>query len=144
MELEFLLPALITNLAGDRRHILKIFGYRNLPWNARGGAYGLWQSGQPWEAWDGSIYGSSFDTIRFAEPAGSRREPSHWQIDLNYTQNIEVFGNSNIRLRADIFNVFDNQTGYDFQPSVNLAGFGEPQTYIRPRRVQLQLQYQFN
>ena len=131
-------------LAGDRRHVLKVFGFKTLPWNARVGAYGLWQSGQPWEAWDGSIYGSSFDTIRFAEPAGSRSEPSHWQIDLNYTQNFAVFGDSNLRFRADIFNVFDNQTGYNFQPSVNSAAFGEPRSYIRPRRVQLQLQYQFN
>lgn len=131
-------------LAGDRRHQLKVFGFKELPWNARVGAYGVWQSGQPWETWDGGFYGFSNDTIRFSEPAGSREEPSHWQIDLNYTQNFQVFGDSNIRLRADIFNVFDNQTGYNFEPRVDFAGYGTARSLIRPRRVQLQLQYQFN
>jgi hypothetical protein len=131
-------------LSGDRRHVLKVFGYKSLPWNARVGAYGLWQSGQPWEAWDGGVYGFSSDTIRFAEPAGSRTEPSHWQVDLNYTQDFSFAGNSNVRFRADVFNLFDNQTGYNFEPSVNLAAFGQARSFILPRRIQLQVQYQFN
>jgi len=135
-------------LGGDRRHQLKVYGFRELPWNARVGAYGVLQSGEPWEAWDSNVYraltGSTSDTIRYAEPAGTRTSPSHWQIDLNYTQNFAVFGNSNLQLRADIFNVFDRQTGYAFRPRVNSAGFGEPARFINPRRVQLAIKYQFN
>ena len=135
-------------LGGDRRHQLKLYGFRELPWNARVGAYGVLQSGEPWEAWDSNVYraltGSTSDTIRYAEPAGSRTSPSHWQVDLNYTQNFAVFGNSNLQLRADIFNVFDRQTGYDFRSRVNSAGFGTPFRFINPRRVQLAVKYQFN
>ena len=136
-------------LGGDRRHQLKVYGFRELPWNARAGAYAVWQSGEPWEAWDYTVYSplvgsSTSDTIRYAEPAGSRTSPSHWQVDLNYTQNFAVFGNSNFQLRADIFNVFDRQTGYAFRPRVNSAGFGTPSRFINPRRVQLAVKYQFN
>ncbi|MEO1245441.1 MAG: carboxypeptidase regulatory-like domain-containing protein [Pseudomonadota bacterium] len=135
-------------LGGDRRHQVKVYGFRELPWNARVGAFAVWQSGEPWEAWDSNVYraltGSTSDTIRYAEPAGTRTSPSHWQLDLNYTQNFAVFGHSNIQFRADIFNVFDNQTGYAFRPRVNSAGFGEPARFIDPRRIQLALKYQFN
>ena len=77
------------NLNGDRRHMLKVYGYYQMPWDGRAGAYLIYQSGEPWEAWDRFRYssqtGSSSDTIRNAEPAGSRTSPAHWQLDLNYT-----------------------------------------------------------
>ncbi len=135
-------------LSGDRRHQLKVYGFTELPWNARAGAFAVWQSGQPWEAWDSNVYraltGSTSDTIRYAEPAGSRTTPSHWQIDLNYTQNLTVFGNSNLQFRADVFNLFDNQTGFAPEPRVNQAGFGQFREFYRPRRIQLAIKYQFN
>ena len=31
---------------------------------------------------------NTIDTARNAEPAGSRHTPTHWQVDLNYTQNV--------------------------------------------------------
>ena len=108
------------------------------------GAYALYQSGEPWETWWGTPYGYSSDTNRYVEKAGSRRSDTHYQLDLNYTQNFQVMGDSNIRLRADIFNVFDNQTGYNFEPRIDFASYSRPRSLIRPRRVQLQLQYQFN
>ncbi len=135
-------------LSGDRRHQLKVYGFTELPWNARAGVFAVWQSGQPWEAWDSNVYraltGSTSDTIRYAEPAGSRTTPSHWQLDLNYTQNLTVFGNSNLQFRADVFNLFDNQTGYAPEPRVNQAGFGLFREFYRPRRIQLAIKYQFN
>ena len=135
-------------LSGDRRHQLKVYGFTELPWNARVGAYAVWQSGQPWEAWDSNVYraltASTSDTIRYAEPAGSRTTPSHWQLDLNYTQNLAIFGNGNLQFRVDIFNLFDNQTGYAPEPRVNRAGFGNFREFYRPRRIQLALKYQFN
>ncbi len=82
------------NLRGDRRHMIKLYSFYTLPWNGSVGAFGVFQSGQPWEVWDVNVYrhltGSSSDTIRFAEPAGSRRTSSHYQLDLNYTQNFQV------------------------------------------------------
>jgi hypothetical protein len=137
------------NLNGDRRHMLKVYGYYQMPWDGRAGAYLVYQSGEPWEAWDRFRYssqtGSSSDTIRNAEPAGSRTSPSHWQLDLNYTHYFRFRDRHNVQLRADIFNVFDNQTGYNYHRDMNdIDDFGKPDSYYRPRRIQLALKYQFN
>ena len=134
-------------LGGDRRHKLKFYGFYQFDWNGRAGAYFVAQSGEPWEAWDSNVYrdltSSTSDTIRFAETAGKRTTDTHYQLDLNYTHNFTIFGESNIQLRADIFNVIDNQTGYDIQRKVNDAGFGDPNTYFKPRRFQIAVKYQF-
>jgi hypothetical protein len=145
------------NLRGDRRHQLKLYGYYQLDWNASVGAYFVYQSGQPWEKWQDTPFAaeiaayraatgrgtSTSDFLRFAEPAGSRTAPSHWQLDLNYTQNYTVFGDHNIQLRVDVFNAFDRQTGWSFQPRVDRAAFGEPRRFFKPRRVQVAVKYQF-
>lgn len=140
------------DLSGDRRHMLKFYGYYRLPWNARIGAYFVAQSGQPWEKWDVEVYrdvltaygsSSTSSVIRFGEPAGSRTSDAHYQLDLNYTQNFRFFDTQNLQLRLDVFNVFDKQTGYAINSNVYSAGFGEPQSFYRPRRIQVALKYQF-
>jgi hypothetical protein len=136
-------------LRGDRPHQFKVYGFYELGWNASVGGYFVFQSGQPWEAWDVEVYRhlttSSSDTIRYAEKAGSNRTGSHAQLDLNYTQNFYLGsgGRYNIQLRADLFNVFDSQTGYDIQPKVNSAGFGDPRKWFNPRRLQLLAKFMF-
>jgi len=131
------------DLKGDRRHLVKLYGYYSLPWDARVGAIYLLQSGEPWETWDGSVYGYSSDTIRYSENAGAHTGESHYQIDLTYTQDFNVFGDSRIQLRADIFNLTDNQSGYNIQPVVDSAGYGLPRNYYKPRYIQLALNYLF-
>ena len=105
------------------------------------------QSGQPWEAWSYEPYialtTSTSDTNRYAERAGSRRSPSPWQLDLSYTQNFRVAPSMNLQLAGDLFNVFNRQTGYDFQPSVHDSEFGKPRAYYSPRRFQLAARLQF-
>ncbi len=86
---------------------------------------------------------STSDTNRYAEPAGSRRTPTHYQIDLNYTQNVRVYRRSSVQVSVDLFNVFNKQTGYNYQPSVHSTLFGVPQSYMDPRRVQVALRLQF-
>ncbi|MDH3274203.1 MAG: carboxypeptidase regulatory-like domain-containing protein [Gammaproteobacteria bacterium] len=145
------------DLRGDRRHMLKVYGHYQLDWDASVGAFLLWQSGQPWTPWDDDPWadeiaayraatgrGTSTSTfLRFAEPAGSNRTPSHVSLDLNYKHNFEVFGDQNIQLRVDLFNVFDNQTGYNYQTRVDFSDYGEPRDWFRPRRFQLAVKYQF-
>ena len=130
------------NLHGDRRNILKVYGAYTLPWHASAGAYGIFQSGQPWEAWNYEIYkpqvgASTSDTIRYAEPAGSRRTPSHHQLDLNYIQRITLPRSLGLELQADVFNVFDKQTARKYQPSLHSAFFAQPNLFYAPRRYQL-------
>jgi hypothetical protein len=87
--------------------------------------------------------GSRTDTNRYAEPAGSRTTDSHYQLDLSYTQDFPIGNRFNIQLVGDIFNVTDNQTGYNIQNQVNSAGFGDPRTYFNPRRFQLMVRFLF-
>jgi hypothetical protein len=135
------------DLRGDRPHMLKLYGYYMLDWSATAGAYFIAQSGQPWEMWSYEPYialtTSTSDTSRYAEPAGSRRSPSHWQLDLNYTQNISLPGTMRFQVAADLFNVFNKQTGYSFQPSEHSASFGEPRLFFDPRRFQIAFRFLF-
>jgi len=132
-------------LHGDRTHLFKVYGYYELNWNAAVGFYALYQSGSPWETWDGGLYGYSSDTIRFAEKAGTHRSKAHSQLDLNYVQNFFLGAGDRytIQLRADLFNVFNSQTGYNIDPYVDDAGYGEPRNYYNPRRLQLMAKFLF-
>ena len=134
-------------LRGDRPHMLKVYGYRLLDWNASVGVFGVFQSGQPWETWSFEPYRalttSTSNTNRYAEPAGSQRSDSHWQLDLNYTQNFRFGKRYNFQIVADAFNVFNRQTGYNIQPERNNSEFGRPRSYFDPRRLQVAARFQF-
>lgn len=130
-------------LAGDKPHLFKAFGYYTTNWDANIGAYFVFQSGQPWENWDGAYYGESSSTIRYSEPAGSRRSASHWQLDLSYTQSITVAEKYKLNFRADLYNLFDRQTGYRINPVVSSTTYGEPTRYYNPRRLQLSVGFDF-
>ena len=130
-------------LHGDKPHVLKAMGHYTTDWNADIGFKFVYQSGDVWEAWDGSVYGFSSSTIRYAEPAGSRREASHWQMDLTYAQNFNLTEEIVLKFKADVYNLFDNQTGYNYDPYVSNATFGDPRNLINPRRLQLSVNIGF-
>jgi hypothetical protein len=135
------------NLRGDRRNQLKLFGYYTLPWNGSVGAYAIYQSGQPWQMSSYEPYvalgSDTSDTNKYAEPAGAHRTDDHYQIDLNYTQDFPIGDNFNIQARLDIFNLLDNQTGYDIQDRVHSANYGIPQSFFDPRRFQIAVRVEF-
>ena len=132
----------LGDLHGDRRNMAKVYGTYQMPWDGSVGFYAIYQSGQPWEAtnrfyYPVSIIGtSSSDTIRYAEPAGSRVTPSHYQLDLNYSQSLRV-NRYRIQLVGELFNVANKQTGYNYQPSQNSSAFGLPLSHWEPRRFQI-------
>ncbi len=135
------------DLRGDRPHMLKIYGYYSLNWNATAGAFLVAQSGQPWEEWSFEPYRalttSTSDTARFSEPAGTRTTDAHWQLDLNYTQNVKLGERLNLQIAADLFNVNNRQTGYNFQPAFHDSAFNTPRDYFDPRRFQLAARLRF-
>jgi hypothetical protein len=131
------------DLSGDKPHVFKAFGYYTLDWEANLGAYFVYQSGEAWERWDGSLYGYSSSTIRYAETAGTRRSASHWQIDLNYTQDFVVSNDITVKFQADLFNIFDNQTGYNPNPYASSETFGQSRSQYNPRRLQLTASVEF-
>jgi hypothetical protein len=114
------------DLRGDRRHVAKVSATYDLPWNAIIGGFGVYQSGQPYQLESVLPYrpltGSTSDTNRYAESAGSRRSPAHQQLDLKYTQTIPVGRGFNVQLIADVFNVFDKQTGYNYETRIGTLG----------------------
>jgi hypothetical protein len=134
-------------LRGDRPHLFKVYGYYTVPWQASIGAYFVAQSGQPWEKWSYEPYialtTSTSDSNRYAEPAGSRRSPSHYQLDLNYTQSFRVGKWTNLQAVVDLFNVFNKQTGYNINPQAHSSTFGEARNYYDPRRVQIAFRVRF-
>ena len=115
------------DLRGDRRHVAKFNGIQSLPWHATLGAFAVYQSGQPYQLESFLPYRglttSTSDTNRYAEPAGRRRAPAHHQLDLNYTQNFGLPRGFNLQLLVDIFNVYDKQTGYNYETRVGSLGF---------------------
>jgi hypothetical protein len=141
------------NLHGDRRHLLKVYGSYALPWKASIGAFGLYQSGEPWETWDVEAYRPLLNSIgststssisRFAEPSGSRESDDHYQIDLNYTQDFALGGSGmNVQGMLEIFNVTNNQTGYDIEPIRNLPNYGTPRAFYDPRRIRIGVKLEF-
>jgi hypothetical protein len=137
----------LGTLRGDRPNAFKLYGSYNLPWNASAGTYIVAQSGQPWEKWDYSLYSalttSTSETIKYAEPAGSRRAPSHAQMDLKYLQNFRFTGSRVAQIDVDLFNAFNSQTGYNIEPRVHAAGFGQPQSFFDPRRLQVAFRFLF-
>jgi hypothetical protein len=110
------------DLRGDRRHLAKVRSVYQFPWRGSVGAFGVYQSGQPYQLESSlpyrSIGASASDTNRYAEPAGRRRTPDSYNIDLNYTQNLPLVRGLNLQLAFDVFNVTDNQVGYDYETRV--------------------------
>jgi hypothetical protein len=114
------------DLRGDRRNVFKINGGYDLPWKGTIGAFAVYQSGQPYQLESvlpfRPLTGSTSDTNRYAEPAGRRRSPAHHQLDLKYTQNIATFRGATLQLIADVFNVYDKQTGFDYETRIGTLG----------------------
>jgi hypothetical protein len=136
------------DLRGDRPHMLKVYGYYSLGWNATAGAFLVAQSGQPWEMWNYEPYLglpgiSASDTARFGESAGTRRTGAHWQMDLNYTQNFKLNQRMNLQLAADLFNINNSQVGYNYEPAFHLSAFNTPRDYFDPRRLQVAARLRF-
>jgi hypothetical protein len=142
-------------LHADRPNMFKAFGTYLFNWNASAGAYMIAQSGQAWERWDCVPYlafsSCSSETIKFAEPAGSRRTPGHFQMDLKYTQAFHLNKTRRLEFTMDVFNVFNSQTGYNYDPRTHTGGsavtlnplFGTPQSYYDPRRAQITARFMF-
>lgn len=115
------------DLRGDRRNVVKLRATYALPWRATVGAFGVYQSGQPYQLESVLPYrpltGSTSDTARYAEPAGSRTTPGYYDADLNYTQNLPMPRGLNMQLELDVFNLTNNQAGYNYETRIGTLGF---------------------
>jgi hypothetical protein len=134
-------------LRGDRPHMFKVFGTYSLPWRSTMGAFFVAQSGHPWEGWSSEPYrhltSSTSVTSRYAEPAGSRRTDAHYQLDFKYIQDIRVGRGQTLQLIADLYNVFNKQTGYNPNPDMTAPTFGVARNFFDPRRLNVTVRFRF-
>ena len=65
------------------------------------------------------------------------------QLDLNYTQQVPFLQRYKAGITAYLYNVANQQTGYNIQPNFNSAAYGQPDTFYFPRRLELMLKLQF-
>jgi hypothetical protein len=144
-------------LRGDRPNQGKLMGAYQFPWHGTIGAFAFAQSGEPWEKHSVAPYASliaslvaaglgsnsTSTTDRYAEPAGSHRSPSVKQLDMNYTQEVPIFTRYKASITAYVYNVFNQQTGYAINPTDTSAGFGLPDSFYFPRRLELTLKFDF-
>jgi hypothetical protein len=96
-------------LRGDRTHVAKLFATIQPAPRWRAGTYLRFQSGGAWEARglpDASVSSSSY--VRYLEPAGSRRMPSWWNVDLLAAYEIPL-ARLGLSIEARLLNVFNTQ-----------------------------------
>ncbi|MBN7820888.1 TonB-dependent receptor [Bowmanella yangjiangensis] len=161
-----LLDGAYGNLPNDRRHAVKVFGSYQLTDDLQLGANFQWQSGRPKNAFGyhptdefARIYGSeSFYSQGELVPRGSLgTTPSTWQLDLTASYQMDL-GDFDLTLRADVFNVFNNDgvtevfeirddeaaptQGAYVKPGID-ADFGNPSNWQTPRFVRLSANLRF-
>ena len=135
------------NLRGDRPHLLKIYGARQLPWNASTGFFFIFQSGQPWEIESFEPYRSPDDQherlqpVRGAGGLAANRLPLAGRPQLHPEHH--HLARYTAQLVLDVFNVFDRQTGYNIEPQATTRPSGQPRSYYNPRRLQLAARFLF-
>jgi hypothetical protein len=126
-------------LAGDRKHVLKLFGSYQIIRNATLGGYLRIQSGQPYEA---RGFGDYAGSNLYIEKAGSRRTPTWTNFDLlaSYAVPIQIV---TVRLEGRVLNVFNSQPALTVDNRQLLVGqvvnpnFETPTSFATPRRFSL-------
>jgi hypothetical protein len=136
-------------LPNDRRHKIKMFGRYQATERLSFGGNLTALSGRPVNAFglnhpDGPpVYGNTFflenqDGSFESVPRGSEgRTPWTVQLDLSAIYAFEAWGNSNVELRAEVFNVFDADSATEINEFAEQEpqNFRLPQVYQRPRYV---------
>jgi hypothetical protein len=134
-------------LRGDRPNVFKVYGAYTFRWHASAGAFVTAQSGQPWETHSYVPYAalttSTWERSDFSRVSGSRRSPAHYQLDLNYTQNLPLKSRYRAQFALDLYNVFNKQTGYNYDPQAHSSTFGLARSFYPQRRVQAALRFFF-
>ncbi|QTH64770.1 TonB-dependent receptor [Psychrosphaera ytuae] len=126
-------------LPNDRRHSVKIFGAYAATDSLRFGANLIWQSGRAKNAFGfhpTDVFASYYEAESFAQngqivPRGSLGNlSSTWNLDVSATYDLKV-SDLDVVLRADIFNVFNNDTVTDINETAEqFGGYGDQDQYL--------------
>ena len=155
----YLMDGANGNLPNDRRHTIKAYGSYALTENLLLGANLLIQSGRPLNGFGEGLpegYGDGFDEYAYGQtyyvgdaflPRGSfGRTPWTTQLDLSL-QYRTTFGDADVTLQADVFNVFDAQNAVRFDEDAESGGANEdfmlPVGFQTPRQVMFSANIRF-
>lgn len=119
--------------AGNERHRIVVNGIVDLPWDFRLSGLITYGSGIPFQVIDASD-GFQPGNLRI----GYFEElPDFFQVDLRLQKSFEIFGDSEITLSAEVFNLF-NRANYGaaegFIPPEGNPNFGRPNALAGPSR----------
>jgi len=132
------------NLENDRTINWKITGTYELPWGFNTGFYFRHESGGAWTpsgVIPPDVTNRGYESV-LLEPLGSRRIPSRNVLDLRVEKQFPVY-NGQIRFTADIFNVFNSDAFLTVNSFFGSPTFGEPGSFIQPRRMRVGIRYTF-
>lgn len=154
------------NLPNDRRHSLKINGAYQVMEDFTLGANFRWTTGRPLNSFGfhpTDVFASYYQAESFVKDGklvtrGSQgRTPNTWSLDLAASYTLH-FGETDIVLRADVFNVFNNDKATQFnEVNERFGGFraddgykgvpnptyGLPTDFQSPRRFRFSVNVEF-
>lgn len=126
-------------LYGDRTHVFKLFAHWQFLRNTIVGGYFRAQSGSAWQALEKTYYGNY---LGYAEPAGSRRTPAWYNLDLQFQQVLPL-GKYSVTIEARFMNIFNTQTITGYDSRIDQPTFLNPTSYATPRRFVLTAYFNF-
>jgi len=132
-------------LQSDRTYMFKLQGTYFLPYDINVSASFEAESGKP-IARTIPVMGMNQGSFTIlAEPRGSaRRLDPYYNLDLRVEKKVQLKGRFNVRIAADLFNVFNAHTMIETLTTTGTAdGFMKPSRIVPPRRVQLDIRLSF-
>lgn len=134
-----LLDGAYGNLPNDRRHMVKVQGSYALTEELSFGANFRWESGRPLNAFGyhpTDVFASLYDAESFVKDGelvgrGSQgTTPSTWNLDLT-ARYATTFSGTEVIFRADVFNVFNNDTATELNEVAEIRLGTNPETGAR-------------
>ncbi len=126
-------------------HDVKVNLVWSAPWGITSSAAFEWLAGYPWEKLGYVPYFGGY--YAFPEGRGTRKTPPHAFLDLGFEKaiglgNVPLFGDSELSLRADVFNLLNSQKPVSFVKE-DVPVFGSVWGRQQPRQVRMMLRFRF-
>jgi hypothetical protein len=130
------------HLINDPTFAWKIVGHWSLPWGLNTGWFYRHESGDTWTPRI-LVIGLNQDPFQILGlPLGSNRLPSTNILDLRLEKEFPI-QTGEIRITADIFNVFNGSYITEIDPLYKSPNFEQPLSFNKPRSIRLGVRYTF-
>ena len=119
-----------------------VSGIYDFPYGLNLGFFFRHQSGDTWEPLVDLVEVVPQGGVIFGLPRGSYRLPSQNILDLRIEKQLAMLSGQ-FRLTVDIFNVMNAAYVTSVDPSWGYDSYGQPTSFVDPRRIRLGLRYTF-